>query len=126
MPVLFLSRVSAGFPSPADDYIEQSLDLNTHLVDHPAATFFLHVSGDSMTGAGIFDGDLLIVDRSLNPENGSVVIAVIEGELTVKRFFLEPHRVELRPENPAYPSLFYCSETEITIWGVVSWVIHAP
>lgn len=84
LPV-FLGRLPAGFPSPADDYIEGKLDLNRHLIKHPAATFFVRVTGNSMTGAGIHSGDLLIVDRSLEPTDGHVVVAVLDGELTVKR-----------------------------------------
>lgn len=85
---LFASRVPAGFPSPADDYIDQRLDLNEHLINHPAATFFVRVSGDSMTGASLHDGDLLIVDRALEPVDGRIVIAAVNGELTVKRLSL--------------------------------------
>ena len=95
---LFISKVPAGFPSPADDYVEERVDLNAHLIKHPSATFFLRVKGESMTGAGIFDNDLVIVDRSLDPMSGSVVIAVIDGELTIKRLVLIPGgEVELRP-----------------------------
>ena len=82
---LYSSKVPAGFPSPADDHMEEKLDLNTHLVKHPTATFFVKASGDSMVGAGIHSGDILIVDRSLNPKSGKIVIAAIDGQLTVKR-----------------------------------------
>jgi DNA polymerase V len=82
---LFLESVSAGFPSPADDYLENKLDLNQHLIKNPPATFFVRVTGDSMVDAGIYSGDILVVDRSLNPKDGNIVIAVINGELTVKR-----------------------------------------
>ena len=122
---LFLSRVPAGFPSPADDYIEERIDLNALLIKHPAATFFLRVKGHSMTGAGIYDNDLVIVDRSLNPVSGSVVIAIIDGELTLKRLALLPGvGVELRPENPDYPILQLSEFQELDIWGVVTDVIH--
>ena len=103
--LLFMAPVSAGFPSPADDYIEDKLDLNEYLVKHPAATFFVKVTGDSMIGAGIHPGDILIVDRSLTPVDKSVVIAVVDGELTVKRIRLGNGRVALVPENKAYDSL---------------------
>ena len=85
---LYLSKVSAGFPSPADDYIENKLDLNTHLIKHPSATFFLKVSGDSMKNAGIQSGDMLIFDKSLGPTDGKIVIAALDGELTVKRLLI--------------------------------------
>ena len=120
----FLSTVQAGFPSPADSYIEGTLDLNDHLVRHPAATFFVRVSGDSMTGAGIHDGDLLIVDRSLEPKSGSIVIASVDGELTVKRLMTRDSIVTLVPENPNYPSQPVTGEHSLTIWGVVQSVIH--
>jgi DNA polymerase V len=123
---LFLSPVRAGFPSPADDYVEERIDLNEHLVKHPAATFFLRVKGHSMIGAGIFDHDLVVVDRSLAPVHGAVVIAVIDGELTVKRLALLPGGgVELRPENPEFPVLRLREFQELNIWGVVTDVIHS-
>lgn len=123
---LFLSRVPAGFPSPADDYVEERIDLNDHLVKHPAATFFLRIKGHSMTGAGIFDNDLVIVDRSLEPVHGAVVIAVVDGDLTVKRLALLPDgSVELRPENPDFPILRLSEFQELNIWGVVTDVIHS-
>ncbi|MGC6471595.1 MAG: LexA family protein [Parvibaculales bacterium] len=118
----FISSVSAGFPSPADDFIEGSLDLNQHLIGHPQATFFLRVSGDSMTGAGIFPGDLLIVDRSLTPAHNDIVIAVVHNELTVKRLVRCGARHVLRPENPAYKEIPLPEDAEI--WGVVSHTIH--
>ena len=99
---LFISRVQAGFPSPADDYLEGALDLNEHLIKRPAATFFLRVTGDSMTGAGIHSGDLLIVDKSITPADGMIVIAVVDGELTVKRLYFRHGKIRLMAENPAY------------------------
>lgn len=99
---MFIVTVPAGFPSPADDYAEGPLDLNRHLIRHPAATFFVRVKGDSMIGAGIFSGDLLIVDRAMNPTNGSIVIAVVNGDLTVKRLHRSKGGITLLPENPAY------------------------
>lgn len=114
---LILSRVAAGFPSPADDFIEGSLDLND-FIDHPAATYFVRAQGDSMIGAGIYDGDLLIVDRSLEPKNGSIVIAAVMGELTVKRLRKSAKGTWLLvPENPKYPIIPLPEETQI--WGVV-------
>jgi DNA polymerase V len=122
---LFLSRVPAGFPSPADDYVEKRLDLNEHLIDHPAATFFVRVKGDSMEGAGIRDGDLLVVDRALEPGHGRIVIAVVNGELTVKRLALREGEAWLEPENPAYAPLKLTEGLDCIVWGVVKHVIHA-
>ena len=122
---LFLARVSAGFPSPAEDYIEGRLDLNKHLVKHPAATFFVRVAGDSMTGAGIHPGDILVVDRSLEPRDASVVIAVLDGELTVKRLSRRDGRLYLLPDNSLYRPLEVLEEMEFEVWGVVTSVIHS-
>ncbi len=119
------SHISAGFPSPADDFIEKTLDLNTYLVQHPAATFFVRVSGDSMVNAGIFDGDLLIVDRSLEPISGKIVVAAIHGELTVKRLIRKNNQFFLQPENLNYPVIEIKEEENMHIWGVVTSVIHA-
>ena len=119
---LYGARIAAGFPSPADDDLEAMLDLNAHLVQHPAATFFVRVKGDSMTGAGIQDGDLLVVDRALEPKSGAIVVAVVDGELTVKRLKVEGARVWLMPENPAYPPLELRDGQALHLWGVV---VHA-
>lgn len=121
---LYASHVRAGFPSPADDYIETHLDLNTHLIKHPAATFFVIASGDSMTGAGIQSGDMLIVDRSLEASHGKIIIAAIDGELTVKRLSRHNMRVQLLPENKNYPPIDITNEQDLVIWGVVTHVIH--
>jgi DNA polymerase V len=120
----FLSPVSAGFPSPADDYIESKLDLNDLLIPHPSSTFFTRVKGDSMVNAGIFNGDILVVDRSEQPGDGSVIIAVVDGEITVKRLKKEKGKVWLVPENPDYQSIEIKEETQFEIWGVVAAVIH--
>ena len=121
---LFSNKVSAGFPSPADDHMEMKLDLNQHLLQHPAATFFVRVSGDSMIGAGIYDGDVLVVDRSLTCKDSSIVIAVVDGELTVKRFYTRDNKVLLKAENPKYPDIIVTQEMDFRIWGVVTTVIH--
>lgn len=121
---LFESRIKAGFPSPADDYIEKTLDFNEYLVRRPAATFCLRVSGDSMINAGIFAGDILVVDRSLPPRHGSIVVAVLEGEMTVKRLRLTGKYPVLMPENENYPSIPVYATSELQIWGVVTFVIH--
>lgn len=122
---LYASPVKAGFPSPAEDYAEQHLDLNTHLIQHPAATFFLRVSGDSMVNAGIFHGDLLIVDRSLEPSHGKIVIAAVNGELTVKRLHKTPQGIFLMAENEAYPPIALHESDQVQLWGVVTHAIHA-
>lgn len=121
---LYANRVAAGMPSPAEDYTEGLLDLNEHLMRNLETTFFVRVSGDSMIEAGIHPGDLLIVDRSLRPANGKVVIAVINGELTVKRLFKEKNKLYLTPENPNYPAIEIKEEMDFMIWGVVTNVIH--
>jgi DNA polymerase V len=122
---LYQCPVSAGFPSPAEDYIEGRLDLNRYLIKHPAATFFVRVTGDSMIDAGIHPGDLLIVDRAIAPTNGKVVIAVLNGELTVKRVRQSKQKLLLVPDNPKYPSLQIHAEMDFQIWGVVTNVVHA-
>ena len=121
---IFITRLPAGFPSPADDYIEGKLDLNTYLVRHEAATFFVKVTGDSMTGAGIHSGDILVVDRSLEAVDGKVVVAVLDGELTVKRLSRCGQTVRLLPANPAYDPIDVTDEQEFSIWGVVTSAIH--
>ncbi len=121
---LYLTPVAAGFPSPADDYVEQKLDLHAHLVRNPAATFFLRAEGQSMINAGIHDGDLLIVDRSLEAGHNRVVIAALDGELMVKRLVRRQGRVWLLPENPDYPEVDITEREHVHIWGVVSYVIH--
>ena len=114
---LFITRVPAGFPSPADDYMDKKLDLNEHFIKHPEATFYCRVSGQSMTGAGIFDGDLLIVDRAVNPAHGDVVLAVLNGELTCK--ILDMHNRRLLSANDNYPPLPIEEGADFQIEGVV-------
>lgn len=121
----YTSTVSAGFPSPAEDEVDQELDLNDLLIKHPAATFFLRVSGDSMLKAGIHHNDILVVDRSLSPSSGKIVIGVLNGELTVKRLLMKGKKVSLVPENDAYPVLEVTEAMDFRIWGVVTNVIHA-
>jgi DNA polymerase V len=121
----YSSSVRAGFPSPADDYIETMLDLNEYLIKHPAATFFVKASGDSMIHAGIHSGDILVVDRSLEATHGRIVIAAVNGELTVKRLFRQQGRVKLVAENPEFPPLDITDAHDMVIWGVVTNVIHA-
>ena len=117
-------KIQAGFPTFADDSIEDNIDLNTYLIKHPAATFFVRVTGDSMLGAGIHDNDLLIVDRSITPSNRKIVIAVIEGDLTVKRLIIKSSGAYLYAENDEFLPIKINSETGTHIWGVVTNVIH--
>ena len=118
------NRVTAGFPSPADDYIEDKLDLNEHLVAHPSATFYVRVSGESMVNAGIQDGDTLVVDRSIKAEHNDVVIATLNGEFTVKRLIYRQGIPWLLPCNPAFKEIQITDDMEAVIWGVVTSVIH--
>ncbi len=120
----FSTCVPAGFPSPAEDHMEMPLDLNKHLINNPAATFFVRVSGDSMINAGIHHNDLLVVDRSLEPRNDNIVIAVINGELTVKRLKLSHKKLALQPENKQYQTQEITPEMDFHIWGVVTSVVH--
>lgn len=121
----FSSRVQAGFPSPADDHMEAKLDLNDHLVSNPASTFFVRAMGDSMKDAGIFENDLLVVDRSKEATSGKIVIAAINGELTVKRLLKNKEKTFLVPENKNYRPLEITENTDCHIWGVVLHVIHS-
>lgn len=116
--------MEAGFPSPAEDYLDRKLDLHEYLVRNEAAAFFLRAHGDSMLGAGIHDGDLLIVDRSLEAGHKRVVIAAVDGELTVKRLLRRNGRVLLAPENPHYPEIDITEREYVHIWGVVTHVVH--
>ncbi len=124
LSLLYSHSVSAGFPSPADDYIEDSLDLNELLVNNKHATFFLRVKGDSMVNAGIHHGDIIVVDRSLQPVHRSIVVAVVDGELTVKRLITRSGSAELHAENPKYAPIRLQEGQELTIWGVVTSSVH--
>jgi DNA polymerase V len=121
---LFLVKCPAGFPSPAADYVESGLDLNDYLVKHRAATFIFDVWGDSMIGAGIFDGDKIIVDRAVEARHGMLVVAIINGEHTVKRLHIGRDGTELRPENPRYRPIRLREFEELTIFGVVVGVVR--
>lgn len=124
LPMLYCSTVSCGFPSPAEDYIETPLDLNEHLISKPAATFFVRAKGDSMIGVGIYDGDLLIIDRSIRAMSGHVVLAILNGEFTLKTLSQLRGSVWLRPENQKYQPIKINEEMEFQIWGVVTYTIH--
>lgn len=120
---LFMERVSAGFPSPAQDYIEQTLDLNQLCIKHPAATFFVRVEGDSMIEAGIYPSDILVVDRSIQAEHGDIVVASLHGEFTVKELALRP-TTRLVPRNKAYQPIGISECSDLEIFGVVTSVIR--
>jgi len=121
---LLRSAVPAGFPSPADDYVEQRISLDEHLIQHRESTFFMRVAGDSMNGLGIYDGDLLVVDRALPAAHGCVVIAVLDGEFTVKQLLHTPEGQVLRAAHPDYPDTLIKPEQDFSVWGVVSWNVH--
>lgn len=118
------SLVNAGFPSPADDYLESRLDLNELLIKHPTASFFIRVNGDSMIGAGIFHNDLVLIDRSLMVRNGDIVLAVINEEFTLKRYRKQGGRVVLYSDNPSYKAIPILSDQDFLVWGIATYVIH--
>jgi len=123
---LYANKVPAGFPSPADDYMEAALDLNEYVVKNPASTFYVRVEGNSMLGAGIHPNDILVVDLSLEPRDGHVVIALVNGEFTVKRLQVAKNKqVSLHPENDEYPIITIKEGMDFRIWGVVTNVIHS-
>lgn len=119
-----LETVQAGFPSPASQYAETALDLNDLLVPHPAATYFVRVSGDSMTGAGILPGDILIVDRTLEAVNGSTIVANVDGEFTVKHLRRDKNGIRLEPANRKYRPIILSDGMELQLFGVVSGVVR--
>lgn len=116
---VFSSRVAAGYPSPAEDHVEETLDLNDYMIRKPDSTYMLRVEGESMKDVGILPDDILVVDRSLPPVHNKIVIAAVDGELTVKRLFHRGGLVKLMPENAAYPEIELESESDLVIWGVV-------
>ena len=122
----YSSKVEAGFPSPADNYIEQELDVREYLIKNPEATFLVKATGESMNNAGILNGDILIVDRSIEPKNNSIVITSIDGELTVKRLIIKlgGGKSYLQSENSKYPNIELGLESNVKIWGVVTYAIH--
>ena len=122
---LFSGKVAAGFPSPADDYVEKTLDLNELLVQKPAATFFARAEGESMLGAGIHPNDILVVDRSIKPVSGKIVICSLNGELTVKRLKSDSGMIVLAAENPDYTDIVINADMDMVVWGVVTNVIHS-
>ena len=121
---LVSASVEAGFPSPADDHLERGIDLNEELISHPAASFLLRVNGESMRDANIHSGDVLIVDKSLTPVDRKIVVAMIDGNFTVKRFRMRGDRVFLEAENPEFNPIEVTDGQELTIFGVVTYIIH--
>ncbi len=121
---LYGNKIAAGFPHPVDDYVESTLDLNEFLIEHPAATFYVRVTGESMINAGISPNDILIVDRAVEPTDGKIVIAALDGELTVKRLVKKQGKVYLYPENDSFKPIEVSPESEFKIWGVVTSAIH--
>lgn len=121
---LCTTTISAGFPSPADDYIDHKLDLNEYLVRNEPSTFLLRVSGNSMVNAGIHHGDILVVDRSVEPIDGKIIIGIIDGEFTVKRILKKGKKIFLQPENEDFALIEVTEEMEFKIWGVVTFAIH--
>lgn len=120
----FRSRVPAGLPASAEEHVDGSLDLNEHLVAHRESTFFIRVQGQSMSGAGIHDGDLLVVDRALEPQDGDIVVASVDNELTLKRLAKRNGQVRLLPENPCYRPIEFADGQELSIWGVATGVVR--
>lgn len=117
--------IRAGFPSPAEDYVNEKMDLNKVLVDHPAATFYARVVGDSMSGEGIDDGDLIIIDKSLRPVDGDLAVCCLDGEFTLKRLRIRAGKVSLVPSNPAYPLIEISGDVDFRIWGIVTHTIKS-
>ncbi len=118
------ATISAGFPSPAEESMELGIDLNKYLIKNTISTFFLRVSGNSMNNAGIYDNDLLIIDRSINPYPGHIVVAIIDGEFTLKRLIKEKDNYYLKAEKENYPAISLCEYLDIHIWGVAIYSIH--
>ncbi|MBP5391517.1 MAG: translesion error-prone DNA polymerase V autoproteolytic subunit [Bacteroidales bacterium] len=117
------NTICAGFPSPAQDYVESGIDLNRELVKNPAATFFGRVSGDSMTGAGIEDGDLIVIDKSLEASEGDIAVCFLDGEFTLKRIHIEKDVLWLMPENPKYKKIRVTADQHFMVWGIVTYSI---
>ena len=117
-------NICAGFPSPAEDYIELGIDLNKYLIKNPISTFFLRVSGNSMNNAGIYNNDLLIIDRSINPNPGHIVVALLDGEFTLKRLIKKENNYYLKADKENYPAINLYEYIDIQIWGVAIYSIH--
>ena len=115
--------IHAGFPSPAEDYTEPVLDLNRYVIKNPASTFYARISGDSMVGVGIQDGDIVVIDKSLEPDNEQIAVCFIDGEFTLKRIHTENGRLFLMPHNPNFPSIEITEENNFQVWGIVTYII---
>ena len=120
------TAIAAGFPSPAEEYVEIALDLNKELIKHPASTFYARVKGDSMVDAGIQDGDLLVIDKALEPKEGTVAVCYLDGEFTVKRLSVQEEGVYLMPANAEFKPIRITEENNFLVWGLVAYVIHKP
>ena len=120
------TAIAAGFPSPAEEYLDLALDLNKELIKHPAATFYARVKGDSMVDAGIQDDDLLVIDKALEPKEGAIAVCYLDGEFTVKRLAVQEEGVYLMPANAEFKPIRITEENEFLVWGIVAYVIHKP
>ena len=120
------TAIAAGFPSPAEEYLDLALDLNKELIKHPAATFYARVKGDSMVDAGIQDGDLLVIDKALEPKEGAIAVCYLDGEFTVKRLTVQEEGVYLMPANAEFKPIRITEENNFLVWGLVAYVIHKP
>ena len=121
---VFSDSIQAGFPSPAEDYMDLDLNLQDHLIQNPSATFCVRAVGESMKDAGIQSGDIMLVDKSLTPKNRSIVLAVIDGEFTIKRVNVSDKELYLMPENENFPPIKITEEMDFQVWGVVTYIIH--
>lgn len=121
---LYGSKIAAGLPSPTDDHMEDHLDLNEYLIKNPASTFLVRATGNSMVNAGIHENDILVIDRSIPPTHGKIIVAAIDGQLTVKKLHVKKNELFLIPENPSYSPIRINEDNEICVWGVVTNVIH--
>jgi len=120
------TAIAAGFPSPAEEYLDLALDLNKELIKHPAATFYARVKGNSMVDAGIQDGDLLVIDKALEPREGAIAVCFLDGEFTVKRLAVREEGVFLMPANDEFKPISITEDNEFLVWGIVAYVIHKP
>lgn len=121
--VPLVEGIHAGFPSPAEDFAEPTLDLNRYVIKNPASTFYARIKGDSLEGADIHDGDIVVIDKSLEPTDGSIAVCFIDGEFTLKRIRIEQNRVWLQPANPNFPAIEVTEENHFVVWGIVTYII---
>lgn len=121
--VPLVEGIHAGFPSPAEDFAEPTLDLNRYVIKNPASTFYARIKGNSMEGADIHDGDIVVIDKSLEPTDGSIAVCFIDGEFTLKRIRIEQNRVWLQPANPNFPAIEVTEENHFVVWGIVTYII---